>query len=62
MLLQEPVHLSGVVHTPEGTIVKGKGCRVSKPFGPLKEWKVLYSKTGAQVCGWVGRFYWQVEY
>jgi hypothetical protein len=46
-----------VIHPEDGDVVKGKGRRVVK-FGPVKDWKVVYSATGAQVqvfryIGWV---------
>ncbi|GFH06108.1 cytosine-specific methyltransferase [Haematococcus lacustris] len=49
LLLPSPVNLTGVVHAPEGEMAKGKGRRVAQAFGPLKEWKLVYSKASVQV-------------
>ena len=39
---------SGVIHPEDGDIVKSNGRRVLN-FGPIKEWKIVYSNSGAQV-------------
>jgi hypothetical protein len=37
------VHLTGIVYPEEGPVAKAKGRKVTQPFGPVKEWKIVYS-------------------
>ena len=49
-LVQGALHASGVVYPADGELARERGRKVDK-FGPVKEWKILYSKDGAQVRG-----------
>lgn len=38
-----------MVHPIEGSLAKEQGRRVAAAFGPVKEWRVVYTKAGTSV-------------
>lgn len=43
------VHLTGIVYPEDGPLSKSKGRKVAQPFGPVKEWKVVYAGNDATI-------------
>lgn len=47
LLLSRHIAAAGAIYPEDGELSKSRGRRVAKPFGPIKDWKIVYSANAA---------------